>query len=128
MLQSHLRLTGHTLFPFGMCCYCFFHSFVLTAINFLLNNFMYQFNVDQTTNRIKLGSFGRRLAGCKVVVVVLLTFICVREDREWKRRRKTTSYKFVQFSALLFSHLKWRIKWVRTVTNGYVSNIHVHSA
>lgn len=55
---------------------------MLTAINFLLNNFMYQFDVDQTTNRIKLGSFDRRLAGCTVVVVVLLTFICVREDRE----------------------------------------------
>lgn len=60
------------------------------------------------------------------MVVVLLSFICVREDREWKRmrkRRKKTSYNFVQFSALLFSHLKWRIKWVRRVTNGRMCRI-----
>lgn len=99
-------------------------SFVLTAINFLLNNFMYQFNVDQTANRIKFESFDRRsLEICKVVVLLTFQFVA----REGNKHR--VQFHSVQ-CAVTFSHSNRQIKQMRmietaTETNEYVSNVHV---
>lgn len=56
---------------------------------------MYQFNVDQTANRIKLGSLWCPFVGCKVevevVAVVLLTYYW-RLVSERETKKTSTSF------------------------------------